>query len=118
MSSLTANSVFRVSREVMVKFRQIPDLCRKVQSAQISDSARPVELLAVVTHQSPTVESRIMDHWKSERVAYHNGIQNFWSFGQSEAQKFSFIQSLFCPETEFSSEVNLQNSVTSKLFVR
>jgi hypothetical protein len=58
----------------MAKFHQIPDLCREVQSAQISDSARSVEFPTVITHQSPTVGSRIIDHRKSESVAYHNGI--------------------------------------------
>jgi hypothetical protein len=58
-----------------------------------------------------------MDHRKAERVAYRNGIKSFRSFGQSEAQKFSSLQPLFCPETEFSSKVNLQNSVTSQPFV-
>jgi hypothetical protein len=57
-----------------------------------------------------------MDHRKAERVAYRNSIQNFQSFGQSEAQEFSSVQLFFCPETEFSSEVDLQNSVTSKPF--
>jgi hypothetical protein len=33
------------------------------------------------------------------------------------AQKLSSIQPLFCQETEFSSEVDLQNSVTPKLLV-
>jgi hypothetical protein len=58
-----------------------------------------------------------MDHWKTERVFYRNGIQNFRSFGQSEAQKFSSVQPLFYLGIEFSSEVDLQNSVTSKPFV-
>jgi hypothetical protein len=58
-----------------------------------------------------------MDHQKYERVYYRNGIRSFRSFGQSEAQKFSSVRPLFCPETEFSSEVNLQNFVTSKLLV-
>jgi hypothetical protein len=48
-----------------------------------------------------------MDHREDERVSYCNAIQNFWSFGQSEAQKLSFVQPLFCPETEFNSEVDL-----------
>jgi hypothetical protein len=47
-----------------------------------------------------------MDHRKVERAAYHNGIRSFQSFGQSETQKFGFVRSLFCPETEFSSEVD------------
>jgi hypothetical protein len=78
-----------------------------VQSAQISDSARPVGFPTVVTRKSPTIGNRDMDHQKSERVAYRNGIQNFWNFGQSKAQKFSSVQPLFCPETEFNSEVDL-----------
>jgi hypothetical protein len=102
----------------MAKFCQIPDLCQKVQSAQISMSARPVEFPIVVTHKSLTVWSRIMNHRKDERVVYHNGIQDFWGFGQSESQKFSPIQPLFYPETEFSSEVDNQNSITSRPLVR
>jgi hypothetical protein len=54
-----------------------------------------------------------MDPQKAERVVYHNGIQDFWSFGQSKTQKLCFVQPLFYPETEFSSKVDLQNSVTS-----
>jgi hypothetical protein len=46
-----------------------------------------------------------MDHQKAERVAYHNGI---WDFqGQSDTQKLSSVQPLFCLETEISSDVNL-----------
>jgi thermostable 8-oxoguanine DNA glycosylase len=58
-----------------------------------------------------------MDHQKAERVAYSNGIRDFRSFGQSETQKFSSVQLLFCLETKFNNEVDLQNSVTSKLFI-
>jgi hypothetical protein len=58
-----------------------------------------------------------MDHRKAERVSYHNGIQDFRSFGQSETQRLSDVPPLFCPETEFISEVDLQNSITSKPFV-
>jgi hypothetical protein len=58
-----------------------------------------------------------MDHQKAERVAYRNGIQNFQSFGQSETQKLCAIPLRFCPEIEFSNKVDVQNSVTSKLFV-
>jgi hypothetical protein len=49
-------------------------------------------------------------------VSYHNGIRDFRSFGKSETQKLSSVQPLFCPETEISSEVDIQNSVTSKPF--
>jgi hypothetical protein len=58
-----------------------------------------------------------MDHRKAERVAYHNGIRDFQSFSQSEIQKLSSVQPQFCPETEISSEVDLYNSVSSKLLV-
>jgi hypothetical protein len=57
-----------------------------------------------------------MDHQKGVRVAYRNGIQDFQSVGQSETQKLSSAQLLFCPEGEFSSEVNIRKSVTSKMF--
>jgi hypothetical protein len=58
-----------------------------------------------------------MNHQKAERVVYRNDIRDFQSFSQSETQKLSSVQPLFCPETEFSSEVDLQNSVTFKTFV-
>jgi hypothetical protein len=58
-----------------------------------------------------------MDHRKAEKVGYRNGIQGFQSFSQSETQKLSSVQPQFCPETEISSEVNLQNSVSSKPLV-
>jgi hypothetical protein len=57
-----------------------------------------------------------MDHRKAKRISYHNGIRDFRSFGQSETQKLSSVQLQFCPETEISSEVDLQNSVISKTF--
>jgi hypothetical protein len=56
-----------------------------------------------------------MDYRKYERVAYQIGIRYFWIFGQSETQKLRSVQPLFCPEIEFSSDVDHQNSVTSKL---
>jgi hypothetical protein len=65
-----------------------------------------------------TVWSCLMNYWKAERVAYHNSIWDFRTFGQSETQKLSSVQPLFSPEIEFSSKVDLQNSVTSKLFSR
>jgi hypothetical protein len=60
------------------------------------------------------ISSLEKDHQKAERVLYRDGIQDFWSFGQSKTQKLSSIPSQFCPETEISSETDLQNSVTSK----
>jgi hypothetical protein len=78
---------------------------------------KPVEFPIVVTHKWLIVWTDIMDHPKAEWVSYRNGIRDFQSFSQSEAQKFSSIQPLFCPETEFSSEVDLRNSLTSKPFV-
>jgi hypothetical protein len=47
-----------------------------------------------------------MDHRKAERVGYQFGIQDFRSFNQSEAQRLSSVQPLFCPEAEFSSDVD------------
>jgi hypothetical protein len=58
-----------------------------------------------------------MDCQKADRVFYRNGIQDVWSFSRSETQKLSSVQPLFYPETEFSSEVEFQNSVTSKPLV-
>jgi hypothetical protein len=55
-----------------------------------------------------------MNHQKTERVAYRNGIQNFQSFSQSEAQKLRSVHPLFFLETEFSSDIDRQKSVTSK----
>jgi hypothetical protein len=78
---------------------------------------KPVKFPTVITHKWLTVWSHIMNHQKAKRVFYINGIRSFRSFGQSEAQKFSSVQPLFHPETEFSSKLDLQNSVTSKLFV-
>jgi hypothetical protein len=49
-------------------------------------------------------------------VAYQNGIQDFRSFGQSETQMLRSVQLLFCPQTEFSCDVDHQNSITIKPF--
>jgi hypothetical protein len=73
---------------------------------------QPVEIPTIVTRKSVTVWSRIIDHRKDERVTYHNGIRDFWSFGQSEAQKFSSFQPFFFPETDSSSDVDCQKFVT------
>jgi hypothetical protein len=58
----------------------------------------------------------------AKSMTHHNQTKElttwFLSFGQSKAQKLSSVQSLFCPETEFSSEVELRNSVTLKPFSR
>jgi hypothetical protein len=70
--------------------------------------SKPVEFPTVVTRKSVTVWGRITDQRKAERVAYRNNIQDFQSFDQSETQKLSSVQ------LPFSSEVDLQNSVTSK----
>jgi uncharacterized membrane protein len=67
--------------EVMVKFYQIPDLCRKVQSVQISDSARSMWFLIVIIHKSLTLGNRNIDDRESERVVYRNSIWNFQNFG-------------------------------------
>jgi hypothetical protein len=117
MSSLTKTLVFKVCGEVMAKFCQNPNLCQKVQFVPNFWFSRPVKFLTVVTHKSPTIWSRIIDHQKAERVVYGNDIQDFHSFGQSKTQKFSSVQLLFYPEIEFSNNIDRQNSVTSKLLV-
>jgi hypothetical protein len=57
-----------------------------------------------------------MDRRKAERVFYRNSIRDFWSFSKSRTQKLSSVPPLFYPEVEFSSEVELQNVVTSQPF--
>jgi hypothetical protein len=55
-----------------------------------------------------------MDHRKSERVGYRNGIRSFRGFGQSKAQRLNPDQLRFCPQAKNSSDVGCQNSVTPK----
>jgi hypothetical protein len=47
-----------------------------------------------------------MNHWKAEKVSYQNGIWDFQSFGLSETQMLRSVQPLFCPEIEFSSDID------------
>jgi intein-encoded DNA endonuclease-like protein len=68
LSSLTAFFVYKVSREVMAKFCQNPDLCGKVKSVQISPSQQPSHVLIAVTRKLLTIWSREMNHQKMERV--------------------------------------------------
>jgi hypothetical protein len=55
-----------------------------------------------------------MDHRKDERVDYQFDIQDFQSFGRSEAQKLNPDLLQFCPETKISIDISRQNSVTPK----
>jgi hypothetical protein len=77
---------------------------------------QPVEVPIVRTRKSLTGWSHLIDHWRAE-------LSTILEFGTSEVlvkaktQKFSPIRLLFCLEAEFSSEVDLQNFITSKLFV-
>jgi hypothetical protein len=64
---------------------------------------QPVEFLTAITRKPLTVWICLMDHRKSERISYRDGIQDVWSFGQSETQKLSSVQPLFYLETRFSS---------------
>jgi hypothetical protein len=77
---------------------------------------QPVEFRTAVTRKSLTVWSCLMDHRKPERVVYGNGIRDFRSFSQSEAWNWRSVLPLFYAETEFSSDIDRQNSVTSKPF--
>jgi hypothetical protein len=76
----------------------------------------PVEFSTVVTCKSLTFWSHLMGHRRAEKVIYQNGIRDFWSFSQFEAWNWRSVLLQFCPETEFSSDVDRQNSVTSKPF--
>jgi hypothetical protein len=77
---------------------------------------RPVEFPTAVTRRSLTGWSRLMDHRKAERVFVQNGIWDFQSFGQSDMGNRRSVPPLFYPETEFSSDINHQNSISSKPF--
>jgi hypothetical protein len=61
--------VYNVSGEVMAKFCQNPDLCRKVKSVQISLSQQPGHVLIAVT-QPLTIWSYEINYQKAERVTY------------------------------------------------
>jgi hypothetical protein len=69
---------------------------------------QPGPVLTTVTHKSLTVWSHIMDHQNSEKVTYQNGIRDFQSFGLSETS------AAVLSRTEFSSDIDHQNSITSK----
>jgi hypothetical protein len=72
------------------------------------------EFPTAVTRKPLTVWSHLMDHCKDVGVVFQNGIQNFWSFGQSETGNRGSVMSLFYPDAGFSSYIDRQNSVTSK----
>jgi hypothetical protein len=101
----------------MVKFCQKSNSCRDVQSAQNSWFSPPIDFPTAVTRKSLTIWSLLMDHWKLGRISYQNSLQDFRSFGPSETQMWRSVWPLFCPETEFSSDVDRQKSVTSKLLL-
>jgi hypothetical protein len=46
-----------------------------------------VEFPTAITRKSLTGWSHLMDQPEAERVAFQNGIQDFWSFGQYESGK-------------------------------
>jgi hypothetical protein len=66
---------------------------------------QPVEFPTAVTRKLLTIWSHFMYHRKAERVGYHN-IQNFRSYGQSEAQKLSLFSRC---------SVQKQNSVVTSI---
>jgi hypothetical protein len=110
--------VCKVSREAMAKF------CQKTYFIQ--EGAIYLEMLiqqlvefpAAVTHKSLSVWSRLMDHQRAERVAYRNGI---WA-SRVWANLRLKIEDPFCccsvQKQKFSSDVDQQNSITTKLFSR
>jgi hypothetical protein len=98
----------------MAKFCQKPDSYRKVKTAQKVLSQQPVGFPTAITHKSLTVWRHFMDHRKTDRVGYRNGIQSFQSFSQSEAQRLNPDQLRFCLEAKISSDIGHQNSITAK----
>jgi hypothetical protein len=67
---------------------------------------QPVEFPTAVTHELLTVQSHLIDHRKSERVVYWNGIQDFQSLGNPRLE----IEDPFC-----SYSVQVQNSATTSI---
>jgi hypothetical protein len=72
--------IYKVSREVMAKFCQNTNLCRKVKSVQISPIQQPDQVWMALTHKSLTVWRPMMSHRKPERVTYRLAIRQFGSF--------------------------------------
>jgi hypothetical protein len=60
--------VYKVSKEVMVKFWQNPDLCQKVKSTQISQIQQPGHSPIAVTRNPLIVSSHGVNHQKAEIV--------------------------------------------------
>jgi hypothetical protein len=60
--------VYKVSGEVMAKFHQNPDLCRKVRYVQIFPYQQPGHVSMALTRKMLTVWSREVNHQKEERV--------------------------------------------------
>jgi hypothetical protein len=81
--------VFKVSGEVMAKFRQYPKLMLKSTVCPEIPNSETGRVLTIVTHKSLTVWSQRLEHQKDERVSYQNGIRDFHNFGPSETQKLS-----------------------------
>jgi hypothetical protein len=81
-----------------VKFRQDPNLCRKVESVQIFLIQQPGHFLIALTRKSLTVWSRIMNHQKVVSVMYQNGIRKSGNFRLVKSSEFCFLQLLCCPE--------------------
>jgi hypothetical protein len=97
LSSITTFFIYKVSREFRI---QEGPVWLEILIQQ------PIEFPTAVTHKSLTIWSCLIDHWKAKRVSYQFSIQDFRSFGKSKAHKLRSILSLFCPETEFSSNVD------------
>jgi hypothetical protein len=72
--------IYKVSGEVMAKFRQNLDLCQKVKSVQFFPNSENGHVPIVVTPKVLSVWSHEMNHWNVEIVTYRVGIQQFGSF--------------------------------------
>jgi hypothetical protein len=72
--------IYNISGEVMAKFCQNPDLCRKVKSVQISPIQQHDQVPMAIARKLLTICSKMMNHRKSERVTNPLGIRQFRSF--------------------------------------
>jgi hypothetical protein len=68
LCSLTVFFVYKVPRDVMVKFRRNPDLCQKIKYVQISPIQQTGHFLVAITRNALAVWSHKINHQKAERI--------------------------------------------------
>jgi hypothetical protein len=117
LSSSATFFIYEVSEEVMAKFCQKPILHRKVWSARNADSTtgRVSNCRgSQITHRVEPFDGP-SESWESCRLkqySEHPEIQPIWD------RKLKICSAAVLSRTEFSSDIDRQNSVTSKPFNR